>query len=385
MINAMTIGERITTARKRLGLSQSALAQKLSVTPQAVGKWERGESMPDIITFDRMATTLGVSLNYFSEQYQPAQPDAAGEPASAASVSASEEPAAPEPAPAANQQANANELAANQQANADELAANQQGSAGEPVASPQPEATSQVVTPGLTRGLAPRSQQTDETRHGGAQDEYTPADASHGITRDMSGFVWRDADFSGLGHIAERFRGSDIRDCKFVGSDLHGVTFRGNNLVRNDFSGSDLGAGSIKGCNVLSDTFARCSLAGTVVHGCSVRECDFTGADFTDALIKGSDMRKCELASVNWTRTACKGSSFADATFGGELTGCSFDNCGFTRVTFEHATLRDCFFKNIKPRSARNVTFVGCQADNITLAFLKSNRFDVTGIKELGE
>jgi uncharacterized protein YjbI with pentapeptide repeats len=32
-----------------------------------VGKWERGESMPDIITINRLAEILGLDLNYFSE------------------------------------------------------------------------------------------------------------------------------------------------------------------------------------------------------------------------------------------------------------------------------------------------------------------------------
>jgi len=45
------------------------LAQQLFISSQAVGKWERGESMPDIITFNRLAEILGVDLNYFSENF----------------------------------------------------------------------------------------------------------------------------------------------------------------------------------------------------------------------------------------------------------------------------------------------------------------------------
>jgi uncharacterized protein YjbI with pentapeptide repeats len=40
-----------------------------------VGKWERGESMPDIITLNRLAEILEVDLNYFSEGYEPAARD----------------------------------------------------------------------------------------------------------------------------------------------------------------------------------------------------------------------------------------------------------------------------------------------------------------------
>jgi uncharacterized protein YjbI with pentapeptide repeats len=59
------IGSRIAEARKKINISQSQLAQSLFISPQAVGKWERGESLPDIITFSHMAKILGVDLNYF--------------------------------------------------------------------------------------------------------------------------------------------------------------------------------------------------------------------------------------------------------------------------------------------------------------------------------
>jgi transcriptional regulator with XRE-family HTH domain len=64
------IGSKIAKARKEINMSQAELAQRLFISPQAVGKWERGESMPDITTFNRLAEILGVDLNYFSESFQ---------------------------------------------------------------------------------------------------------------------------------------------------------------------------------------------------------------------------------------------------------------------------------------------------------------------------
>jgi uncharacterized protein YjbI with pentapeptide repeats len=64
------IGNKIAEARKKTNISQAELAQRLFISPQAVGKWERGESMPDIITFNRLAEILGVDLNYFSENFK---------------------------------------------------------------------------------------------------------------------------------------------------------------------------------------------------------------------------------------------------------------------------------------------------------------------------
>lgn len=67
MLNSKTIGNRITVARKKMNLSQAELAQKVSISAQAVGKWERGESLPDILTLNRLAEILAVDLNYFSD------------------------------------------------------------------------------------------------------------------------------------------------------------------------------------------------------------------------------------------------------------------------------------------------------------------------------
>lgn len=66
MLSVLEIGEKIAVARKIKNLSQAQLAELLAVSAQAVGKWERGESMPDIVTFQRLAETLGVDLNYFA-------------------------------------------------------------------------------------------------------------------------------------------------------------------------------------------------------------------------------------------------------------------------------------------------------------------------------
>jgi uncharacterized protein YjbI with pentapeptide repeats len=75
MLNSNSIGDKIATARKKANLSQAELAQQVSISSQAVGKWERGESMPDIMTFNRLAEILGVDLNYFSDNFQTVESD----------------------------------------------------------------------------------------------------------------------------------------------------------------------------------------------------------------------------------------------------------------------------------------------------------------------
>jgi len=73
MLNSKAIGNKIAGARKKINLSQAELAQQVSISPQAVGKWERGESMPDISTLNRLAEILGVDLNYFSDSFQTSE------------------------------------------------------------------------------------------------------------------------------------------------------------------------------------------------------------------------------------------------------------------------------------------------------------------------
>lgn len=65
MLTPNEIGGKIAVARKLKNISQAELAEQLAVSAQAVGKWERGESMPDILMFSRLAAVLGTDVNYF--------------------------------------------------------------------------------------------------------------------------------------------------------------------------------------------------------------------------------------------------------------------------------------------------------------------------------
>lgn len=65
-------GERLTEARKRYGITQLSLAEKLNYSDKAVSKWERGESLPDIFTIKKIGETLGVTMSYLlGEEEEP--------------------------------------------------------------------------------------------------------------------------------------------------------------------------------------------------------------------------------------------------------------------------------------------------------------------------
>lgn len=58
-----TIGANIVTYRKRQALTQAGVAEKLNYSDKAVSKWERGESMPDVLTLVQLSELFGVSVN----------------------------------------------------------------------------------------------------------------------------------------------------------------------------------------------------------------------------------------------------------------------------------------------------------------------------------
>ena len=57
------ICENIRRLRKEKNYTQETLANMLSITPQSVSKWERGEGYPDITMLPSIASCLGVSID----------------------------------------------------------------------------------------------------------------------------------------------------------------------------------------------------------------------------------------------------------------------------------------------------------------------------------
>ena len=57
------IGSNIASYRKRAGLTQAGLAERLNYSDKAVSKWERGESMPDVTTLVQLAEQFDITVN----------------------------------------------------------------------------------------------------------------------------------------------------------------------------------------------------------------------------------------------------------------------------------------------------------------------------------
>ena len=77
----MILAEKIMEERKKNGWSQEELAEKLSVSRQAVSKWESAQSIPDLQRVIQLSEILGVSTDYLlKDECETPQPIEGVEP-----------------------------------------------------------------------------------------------------------------------------------------------------------------------------------------------------------------------------------------------------------------------------------------------------------------
>ena len=57
------LGANIASFRKRSGMTQAALAERINFSDKAVSKWERGESIPDILTLIELAKLFDITVD----------------------------------------------------------------------------------------------------------------------------------------------------------------------------------------------------------------------------------------------------------------------------------------------------------------------------------
>lgn len=74
----MDFSEKLTRLRRRQGLSQEQLADRLGVTRQSVSKWEGGAAMPELAKLIALSELFGVSVDDLVKDYLEV-PETAGE------------------------------------------------------------------------------------------------------------------------------------------------------------------------------------------------------------------------------------------------------------------------------------------------------------------
>lgn len=252
------IGNKIAKARKDKNMSQAGLAGLLFISPQAVGKWERGEAIPDIITINKLAEILDVDLNYFSENF----PSSDG-------------------------------------ITAIKTIKDDTGQRAEEATDPFWEER-QLLT-NFSGGALSESDLAGVTAH----------------QRKFYGSALRGSDFTGADLTGSSFTGSDIREANFDGTnltdctlstnDLTGATFNKTVFVRTVFSASGLSGAKFTGAELTDVKLTKTDLRKTVFENCT-----FKGVDF-----KYSDMRGLSLDGQTFIGVKFDKTALNEATFNG--------------------------------------------------------------------
>ncbi len=64
------IGLQIANLRKLKGLTQAELGERLSISYQAISKWERGETLPDVTILPDLACILETTVDFILTGYE---------------------------------------------------------------------------------------------------------------------------------------------------------------------------------------------------------------------------------------------------------------------------------------------------------------------------
>lgn len=67
----MKLNEKIHHCRRKAGLSQEALAERIGVSRQAISKWETGEASPEISKLPLLAKAFGVTADWLLSEEDP--------------------------------------------------------------------------------------------------------------------------------------------------------------------------------------------------------------------------------------------------------------------------------------------------------------------------
>ena len=63
-MDAKSVGASIARLRKRIGMTQTQLAARLSISDKTISRWESGLGYPEVTIFPNLAAVLGVTVDY---------------------------------------------------------------------------------------------------------------------------------------------------------------------------------------------------------------------------------------------------------------------------------------------------------------------------------
>ncbi len=69
----MTVGNKIYSLRKKEGISQEELANRIDVSRQAISKWEQDLTIPDTVNLIKLCGCFSVPLEYLTDEKSTAE------------------------------------------------------------------------------------------------------------------------------------------------------------------------------------------------------------------------------------------------------------------------------------------------------------------------
>jgi uncharacterized protein YjbI with pentapeptide repeats len=355
MLNTKMIGNKIVEGRKKINISQAQLAQRLFISSQAVGKWERGESMPDITTFIRLAEILGVDLNYFSDNFQSVvTEDLPIELLIEKSV---------EPTSEKHEKKMSWNMSNGSWIDADFSGLN---NLHDKFSSSDIQKCKFIGSD--ISGLLLKGNNVDQCDFSDSDMSSSKIQNSNLVNNIFKDCSLREAEFSK----------SYIKSCDFFGANLMGVNFlKRNHIDRCDFSTAAMNNSRIQGSSLANNQFNECSMNEAEFSDSHIKGCDFSEADFSGVKFKSGAFLNNTIENAIWNQTSFIGIEFEDIIFNGRMEDCYFENSDFKRVKFQNVSLINTFFKN---NSLKKIEFIDCQADRMTYEFLKNGKANVEGI-----
>ena len=67
MLDQKIFGEKLRNHRKKLGMTQEEVAEKVGVSPQAISKWEAGDCLPDCFNLKAITDVYKISADVLLE------------------------------------------------------------------------------------------------------------------------------------------------------------------------------------------------------------------------------------------------------------------------------------------------------------------------------
>lgn len=267
MITTIMIGNKIAEARKKKNLSQAQLADLLFISSQAVGKWERGESMPDIITFNRLAETLDVDLNYFSENFPSA---ATPIPAQTVQPVADAEP----PRKTGWDMSGGNWVDAD--------------------FSGLKNLHDKFSGSNMQKCLFKGSDLSGLLLKGNNVQNCDFSDSDFGRSRIRNSYL-TDNQFRNCSLLETEFTGSYVSGCDLTGADLTGVIMKSGGIEKNILTGARLKSTSFKDSHIVNTVFSG------AMEDCSFDNCSFTRVTFENVTVVNTFF-KCKTKSLKKIR-----------------------------------------------------------------------------------